>query len=178
MKTLKSHFVLIVVVMTVIVVAYLTLKSFINLNTSCWNTMFDGLIGAAWGVVVTAFLAGIAYWQLSAIGKTTSTEFIHKLKNEFFVEETRILLDHIIDNRIVYKKAIETNCQDIKEATSSTVEMIYFEVDTNKILKDIPEQLKAQLTKKQYYLEVEIDDFLLGHFEDIGLFGLIVGLNG
>lgn len=139
-------------------------------NPICGNSLFDGLMGALLGVFITAIVAFIAYWQLSAIAKTTSTDFIHKLRNDFFVATTRILIDHLVDNRIFYREILGEASQNEESSSSPDREMGYFEVDPTSILPTFPDMLKKKLLKKKYYLEVEIDDFLLGHFEDIGLF--------
>jgi uncharacterized membrane protein len=139
-------------------------------NPSCENGLFDGLLGALLGVFITAIVALIAYWQLSSIARTTSADFIHRLKNDFFVEPTRTLIDHIIDDRLLFREISDRNPIDDASMSPSNPKMGYFEVNETTILTNFPEMLKKKLTEKRYYLEVEVDDLLLGHFEDIGLF--------
>lgn len=139
-------------------------------DTICGASLFEGFLGAAVGGFFAAILAWIAYKELSGIGKTNRTDFIHRLRNDFFVEETRILVDHITEDRLLYTQVPAEVVRGEEDATSSHNEMRYFEVDLRKILPTFPKELQDQLTRKRYYLEVEVDDFLLGHFEDIGLF--------
>ncbi|MGA2467295.1 MAG: hypothetical protein ABSH06_23465 [Thermodesulfobacteriota bacterium] len=139
-------------------------------NPSCENALFDGLLGALLGVFITTVVALIAYFQLSSIAKTTKADFIHKLKNDFFVEPTRILIDHIVEDRLLHREISDRNPRTDASVSSSDRKMGYFVVDETAILTNFPEMLKNKLMEKRYYLEVEIDDFLLGHFEDIGLF--------
>ena len=138
-------------------------------NVTCAASWHSGLLGASLGVAFTTLLALIAYYQLSNIAKTNSTDFIHRLKNDFFTEQTRILVDHVIEDRLIYKEISGTvPGEDV--SGSSKIEMAYFAVDDKRILATFPAELREHLSEKKYYLEVEIDDFLLGPFEDIGLF--------
>lgn len=119
---------------------------------------------------MTALMALIAYRQLGNIARTTGTDFIHKLKNDFFREETRILIDHVVEGRLIYREISGEDSEGTDSESEPDIEMAYFQVDKERILPAFPDDLKRQLLKKEYYLEVEVDDFLLGHFEDIGLF--------
>jgi len=105
-------------------------------------------------VIATLLLASIALTQLEKIENTNSADFIHKLKNDFFKGETRNLIT-LIDLDAL--KFVEND------------NMQYFEIIEEK-LKDFPEEIVNQLTQKKFYTPYEIDDLLLGHFEDVGLF--------
>jgi hypothetical protein len=129
----------------------------------CSNQLHSGLLGACLGAIFMALVAFIAYWQLNNISKTAGTDFIHRLKNDFFTESARILMDHIIEKRIKFKEYRVEGPE--KKALGA-----YFEMDDNQLFKRFPEEIKAQLMKKKYYLEAEVDDFVLGPLEDIGLF--------
>jgi hypothetical protein len=118
------------------------------------ENLLDGLIGGFIGAGVVLLTAWIAWKELGEIKNTNSANFIHKLKGDFFKEETRNLITLISLDAI---KFTERNGES------------YFEVDDEK-LKNIPDEVKKNLTKKKLYTPYEVDDLLLGHFEDIGLF--------
>ena len=64
------------------------------------HQVFDGYVATALGAVITLLLVYIAWWQLSAISGTSGGDFIHKLKSDFFTEETRVLM-HLLVNRYI-----------------------------------------------------------------------------
>jgi hypothetical protein len=116
----------------------------------------DDFTSVLFQVIATLLFASIALTQLEDIENTNSADFIHKLKNDFFEEKTRILLT-LIDLKAI--KFIDNG------------NTAYFEViEDAPRLKDLPDDIKRNLTEKKFYTLHEIDDFLLGHFEDIGLF--------
>ena len=159
----KTCIVWILLIVIVFMFALFVWASFYYWKPTYSRELHSGLLGALLGVIFTALVTLIAYWQLSNISKTTSTDFIHRLKNDFFTEPTRILMDHIIEERIKFKEFLAEGPE--KKALGA-----YFEVDNNSLFERFPEEIKAQLAKKKYYLEVEVDDFVLGPLEDIGLF--------
>jgi hypothetical protein len=117
------------------------------------ENLLDGLIGGFIGAGLVLLTAWIAWKELDEIKNTNSADFIHRLKNDFFKEETRNLITLIDLDSL---KFIEDD------------DIPYFEVVEEK-LENFPEDIKNQLSEKKFYTAYEIDDLLLGHFEDIGL---------
>ena len=103
----------------------------------------------------TIALAVIAYIQIKGLNKTARADFLNKLKEGFFTKESRQLIT-----------LIETNSLTFFEDTIHN-DFAVFKVN-------IPEHLKEYLKysidiERKYYTTQEIDDLLLGHFEDAGL---------
>ena len=124
----------------------------------------SGFIGSALCAFFTLVLAYIVLQQLSKIHSTSNADLIHKLKTDFFKPETRILT-HLVENEYL----IFIDPENIQ--TESPYKEAYFKGDIEKISKtNLHQEIQADLTKKRYYSTYEMDDFLLCHFEEIGLF--------
>lgn len=109
----------------------------------------------------TLILVFVGWSQLTGINATSSGDFIHKLKIDYFRESTRKLFHLIEQDCIIFNKNI----------SSSGIDNSFFEVDKDKISNSsLPDDIKKDLLTKIFYSTYEIDDLLLGHFEDIGLF--------
>jgi len=117
------------------------------------ENLLDGLIGGFIGAGVVLLTAWIAWKELDEIKNTNSADFIHRLKNDFFKEKTRNLITLIDLDALKFVKNDDNP---------------YFEVVEEK-LKNFPEDIRKQLTEKKFYSSYEVDDLLLGHFEDVGL---------
>ena len=91
--------------------------------------------------VSTMSAVGIAYWQLNAMNKISRADFIIRLKDDFFKPETREIIE-LLDNQ----------------------DMEFVGNDINKACFQKKSDEKRQLTI------YEMDDLLLGKFEDIGIF--------
>ena len=126
------------------------ISSLFNLN----NNLLDGLLSGFIVASVTLLLVRIAWKELDKMVNINSADFIYRLKNDFFTEETRNLITLI-------------DLDAIRFVNNNGI--VYFEVIEKK-LKDFPEEIIRLLTQKKFYSPYEIDDLLLGHFEDIGLF--------
>jgi hypothetical protein len=125
----------------------------------------SGFIGSALCAFFTLVLAYMVWQQLCKIHSTSNADLIHKLKTVLFRAETRILT-HLLDNGYLIFIDPENS------QTESPYKEAYFAVDIEKIGKtNLPQEIQDELIKKKYYSTYEMDDFLLGHFEDIGLFG-------
>jgi hypothetical protein len=101
--------------------------------------------------VTTVVLALIAYWQLGDLARTGKSDFLYKLKKDFFTDDARRLM-FLIDN-------------DLLEFCSE--EISYFQ-----ILKPKSPEAEIRLSELgitgsgvSTYL---IDDVLLGPLEDVG----------
>lgn len=125
---------------------------------------YSGVLGSLLGAVFAAFLVWVAWEQLSNLGKTSSADFVHKIDNDFFTGETRRLLSLIDCAVLEFKPNNEVESPD--DAKSQP----YFEVNLGKLDKtNLPDHLKQDLGKKKYYSAWEVDDLLLGHFENLGM---------
>ena len=157
------------------------------LYSACWcyfynkvpngNDFFSGIVGSIVATSLTTVLILIAYWQLSKLFNTSNADFIHKLKNDFFKEETRRLF-HLIEHDYIFFresmgdydkcKQIENICEQHK---SGEAKEYFFEVNTEKIKHSgLPSKIQEDLLSKPVYSSFELDDLMLGHFEDVGLF--------
>jgi hypothetical protein len=117
-------------------------------------------------VIVTFILLLVAYFQLSNIKKTARAEYIKRLNDSFFTEETRNLIV------LLFNSAIELSILPImdKEGKDQIDELPYF-----KIKEFVLEQLKnsgliSLAEWRKGYNAFEIDDLLIGHFDDVGRF--------
>jgi hypothetical protein len=99
-------------------------------------------------------IAYAAWIQLNKIKNVNNAEFIYKLKKDFFTKEARNLMTLIQLDALKY-------VNDEK--------LPYFIVLEERIA-ELPEEIKKELLNKRFYTVYEIDDILLGHFEDIGIF--------
>ena len=102
----------------------------------------------------TLLLVYIGWRQLRKLNRTSKEEFIHKLKNDFFTKETRDLFT-LIENKSLLLVDIPN------------VDDKIFKIQIN---NDLMEYLQDSINiKRKYYSTEEVDDYLLQHFEDIGL---------
>lgn len=116
---------------------------------------------AAATALLTAFLVFIAWLQLEKFNNTTRGDFIHRFMKDFFNEPTRHIIT-LLEYSALKFKIREVNYGD----DSPTNEFPYFQID-----KNIIEQLKIKTDNHRLeYTAFEIDDELLGHFDDLGSF--------
>lgn len=126
--------------------------------------------------VATAILFFIGWYQLRGLKKTSKADFINKFTDGFFNEETRKLMI------MLNYKALTFKVKEIAyDDNGSTEDFPYFEIKKN-IIQEFPMDVKSQkeLLKKESYSAFEIDDLLLGYFEDIGCFEKdnLIGIRG
>jgi len=108
--------------------------------------------------IATALLAFIANYQLNESNKTQNAQFLYQFKNDFFTEETRLVFQLIDAGWLEYVDNI--NYYDC-----------YFKVRTELVDgSNLPMPIKEKLKKISVYSSYEIDDWLIGHFEDLGIF--------
>jgi len=116
-----------------------------------------------WGAITaiaTLLVAVVGFYQLRALNNTNRATFLQNLKNDFFTDYERRLIFLLEDGFLLFR-GISPN-----EATTS-FEFYYF-------ISAIPENAKLYiedqvLATRQFYTTQEIDDYLLQHFEDLGL---------
>lgn len=130
----------------------------------CWdhsNGFLSGFAAASFAAFFSFLLVLVGWWQLDKIHSTSNADLLYKLKGDFFREESRILIYLIDDDYIKF----------VVDNTDPDNEVCYFKVDVDKIINSkLPQEIKEYLTKKKHYTTDEVDDFVLGHFEDAGLF--------
>jgi hypothetical protein len=130
-------------------------KTFLCLTNIDWTAT-----GAMITAIGTSLLAGIAYFQLKKANKISQADFDQRFKNDFFKEKTQQLFMLFQYNLLVFKT---------EPIIDYDYEFPYFELDSKKI--DANPIYLMYLPKHRYrYSAYEIDELLLGHFEDLGLF--------
>ena len=114
-------------------------------------------------VLATLLLWRVSYKQLGGISKTTRADFIERFSNKFFNPETRTIL------MLLDYKALLFKSSDINYAHNVVSKgFLYFEID-EQIAKQfiIDSKSLSALIDKKVYSAFELDDLLLGYFEDI-----------
>jgi hypothetical protein len=120
-----------------------------------WNA--TGTMVIAGGTLILAY---IAWTQLKKANEISTADFDQRFKKDFFTEKTRQLFMLFQYDLIKFKREPVSNTDD---------EFPYFEVDRTQF--DANPIFASTLPEKKYrYSAYEIDELLLGHFEDLGLF--------
>ena len=145
---------LLIFILLIIIINWYLYATLQNLH----NDLLSGLIGASFNGCLTIFLIYIAWKELDSISKTSNAEFLIKFKDAFFTKETRNLI-HLIDND--YLEFVNT--EELGKAFFKIKEEM---IDESTLDKEIKDELK----KKMAYSTYQMDDFILGHFEDLGIF--------
>ncbi len=130
---------------------------------------YSGVLGSLLATIFTAFLVWVAWEELSKISKTSSADFIHRLDNDFFTDETRTLVS-LIDCGVLEFR-FDKHCPNDEEKSGDGIEPVaYFEINQKKLDKiSLPIDLKEPLAKKKVYSVWEVDDLLLGVLENVGM---------
>ena len=113
--------------------------------------------------LVTGVLCYIGWKQLSGINRVSKADFLKKFDTEFFNEKTKFFMLLIDYNALVFKIKEIAYGEDIP-----TKSLPYFLVDF-KIAKQL-ELHKGEANLQEYYTGFDIDDCLLGYFENIGCY--------
>lgn len=114
--------------------------------------------------IMTLFLIIVAWSQLSSIRKTTKADYLKRLNDSFFTEETRNLLV------LLFNSAIEFSVLPIKgkESASPIDRLPYFKIDEF-VFKQLKDNGLISLPKwRKGYNAFEVDDLLLGPLDDVG----------
>ncbi len=114
-----------------------------------------------WTAIFTLGLLIVAYIQLGKIVKTSSADFLHRFKNDFFNDKTRLLF-----------LLAEYDCLKYIEPKKEGIP--YFEIILNNIQdekskKETERKIEKLINGNNIIDIYEIDDLLLGHFEDMGI---------
>lgn len=113
--------------------------------------------------IATIVIAGVAFYQLSKSNEISVADFTHRLTNDFFNEKTNELIMMFENGLLEFRIEKIVNGRD--------EDKIYlFELSQDK-LEANPYLLEFLLNpNRKRYSSYEIDDNLLGHFENIGIF--------
>jgi hypothetical protein len=101
--------------------------------------------------ISTVALFVIGYWQLYKLNQTTSADFLHHFVVDFFTPETRYLIMLFDMGWITF---------DSKDPIAK------FHISKDNEAKKVANELDI---KRSFYTAYEIDDLLLGQFEDIAV---------
>jgi len=132
---------------------------------------YSGFLGSAFATFFAAFLVWVAWEELSKLSRTTSADFIHKLNADFFTRETRTLISLIDCKALEFVEPPDSySSESGNESDDDTTVQPYFEANRDSIEKtNLPDEPKKRLLRKMFYTGWDIDDILLGHFENIGM---------
>ena len=111
--------------------------------------------------LVACCLLLVAWTQLGKIAKTSSADFLHRFKNDFFNDKTRLLF-----------VLVEYDCFKYEYHDDNSIpyfEIMLDNINDEKTQNEIKRKIE-KLINGNYIIDVyEIDDLLIGHFEDIGI---------
>ncbi len=154
-----SRLFIVLVTLAIGIILLIVVKPIFYDSNACY---YSGVVGSVLAAFFAAFLVWVAWEELGKISKTSSADFIHRVDNDFFTHETRILVS------LIDCGALEFN--DKAESSDDIEVRPYFEINQDKLKKSkLPEEVIQRLSEKKYYSTWEIDDLLLGHFENIGM---------
>ena len=120
-----------------------------------FDGVFGAVVGALIGSIVTAALVILGMRQLNGIAGTASADFVLRKSDQFFKEDTRLLLHLIDSDYLTFEK-------------NSKFNESYFLVDEARIEQsDLHDELKRRLLRRHAFSAYEIDDLLLGPLEDL-----------
>ncbi|MGD0280555.1 MAG: hypothetical protein ABSC11_14810, partial [Smithella sp.] len=123
---------------------------------------FDSIkISTLFSTIATFILVLLAYYQLIEGNEIAKGDFAHRFKTDFFTEQTRDLIT-LFDNDLLDFKILSN--------TNQGIEFGYFIIDNSKLKFLSNASLNVLGHMKNIYTAYEIDDFLLSHFEDLGLY--------
>ncbi len=104
--------------------------------------------------LATILLIGVAYWQLRSLAQTSRSDFLYRLKSDFFTDEARRLI-FLAENELL--------------KFHSEHQIPFFEILRREShgVADRMRELGIEGNSISVYL---VDDILLGPMEDIGVF--------
>jgi len=117
--------------------------------------------------IATVWIIYTAYYQLCESNQTSKATFIRNFSDNFFNPETRDLIMLLDMDALDFKiHKIEYGVDD-----PTNKDCPYFEIDSRVLDQlQIPEKKKEGLTQRKVYSSYEIDDLVIGYFEDLGAF--------
>jgi len=147
------------------------IKEFIvHLKSGATNVTGPALDKVGLWTFVTALATLLLWWvakkQLGAIRKVAQTDFARRFNKDFFNEKTRDLI------MLFNYRALKFRMGEIKYETDDPdngAQFPYFLIDEGVLRQlKIDQEKKEQIEKKMCFSAFEIDDDLLGYFEEIG----------
>lgn len=114
-----------------------------------------------WTAIFTAALAIIALWQLRKINRTSSGDFLLKLKTDLFNDKTTLLTQLIDYNSLKFVRPLDDGIPYF--------EIVLDSITNEKINNEIVRKI-AEIRGGSYIVDAfEVDESLLGHIEDLGI---------
>jgi hypothetical protein len=147
---------------------------------TCFWTALTAMSTAALAIL-TIIIAWIACVQLNKMSNISKADFAHRCKNDFFTSETRNLFMLFEHDLIEFKfKKLNEDCEGEKAEYLNYFELIkgkkrFVKEDSKQAVNFIHQMLNVKEdedNKSSYFSSNEIDDLLLGHFEDLQVFYL------
>jgi hypothetical protein len=118
------------------------------------QTLFDPAVFWTMATAVaTIVLVFVAYWQLRSLARTSRSDFLYRLKNDFFNDEARRL------TFLAEQGLLKFHSED---------DIPYFEI-LRRDDPDVAERMKELGIKGSSVSVYMVDDKLLGPMEDIGV---------
>jgi len=102
--------------------------------------------------VTTVVLAGLAYWQFRKLVRTSRSDFIYKMKKDFFTADARRIFFLIENDLLEFRPALIGYFQVVSPQDNDTQARM--------------QELGVTFSTVSTYL---VDDVLLGPLEDLGL---------
>ncbi len=116
--------------------------------------------------IITLFLWWIARKQLGGINKTTKADFIKKFTDDFFSETTRDILMLLDYNALNFSSCNIEYDENIPPKTFP-----YFSINEDVVKQIRVDSIKQkQFIDKKFFSSFEMDDYVLGFFEDFGFY--------
>ncbi len=135
-------------------------------NRDLLVALYSGVLGALIGAIATLGLAWIAGEQLIVTGqqlrevaRTTSSDFVLRLKSDFFRTTTRTLVSLVANEWLRFVEHDEHE---------NAVDIPYFEVREEAVRHArLPDLVKGRLRARHIYTAFDMDDLLLGPLDDV-----------
>ena len=115
---------------------------------------------ALWAGITAIAAIWIAFFQLNSTRKTVRADFTKRFNDTFFTRETRGLFTLLMNS------ALEFDVLKLNDKNGQEIDCLPY----LRIKKDITDQLKGIIdtdASKSGYSAFEVDDLLLGFFDDI-----------
>jgi hypothetical protein len=123
--------------------------------------LLSGFVGGLIAAILTVGLGWVAWKQLNDIARTTSADFLLRLKHDFFRDEARTLITLVANKWLRFVDV---------DANGNEVDIPYMEVRQDVLtLARLPEDVKERLRTPSVYTAFEIDDLLLGPLDDVAV---------
>ena len=144
----------------------LTVCLLTTIGAICYQYTYRRNLWETVTAVATVWAIYVAYKQLGDSNTTSRADFIRRFSDQFFTQETRTLI-MLLDCNALHFKPHKVEGSDGQESEPFPC----FEIDETAVRKlPIPRGQQDALCERRVYSSYEMDDLLLGFFEDIALF--------